>query len=143
MSQNAVQLIGMSATLPNLDHLARWMDAELYRTDFRPVPLTQTLKAGKTLYDASLSKLRDLNPAHNIPGDEDQILLLCLETLAIGCSVLIFCPTKNWCEKLCENMAREIARLTGRLPNSKKGYKTCLFPFFVLLSMILDSLTVR
>ena len=32
-----VQLIGMSATLPNLELVARWLDAVAYRTDYRPV----------------------------------------------------------------------------------------------------------
>ncbi|XP_038044107.1 DNA polymerase theta-like [Patiria miniata] len=116
-ANNSIQIVGMSATLPNLDHLAKWLDAELYHTDFRPVPLTQTVKVGRTIYDASLARLREVDPHRaSIPGDEDQILSLCLETLAMGCSVLIFCPTKNWCEKLAENMAREIARLTGMIP---------------------------
>lgn len=43
----------MSATLPNLEVLAKWLDASLYQTDFRPVPLKEYLKIGKNVYNAS------------------------------------------------------------------------------------------
>lgn len=43
----------MSATLPNLEILAKWLDASLYQTDFRPVPLKEYLKIGKNVYNAS------------------------------------------------------------------------------------------
>lgn len=33
------QVLGMSATIPNLSFLAKWMDAWVYETDFRPVEL--------------------------------------------------------------------------------------------------------
>lgn len=106
-NQKAVQVIGMSATLPNLDLLAKWLDADLYHTDFRPVPLTEHIKIGPVIYDATMKMVREMDTKLTFQGDEDQIIPLCLETLLAGHSVLIFCPTKAWCEKMAEKIARE------------------------------------
>nr|XP_054753461.1 DNA polymerase theta-like [Lytechinus pictus] len=120
---NPIQIIGMSATLPNLDLLANWLDADLYRTDFRPVPLTEHVKIGKTVFDPSMSKVREVKPPFEVKGDEDQVFSLCFETVAKGNGVLVFCPTKNWCEKLCEMMAREIYRMhQGDVHTNQSGF---------------------
>lgn len=58
-----VQIIGMSATLPNLDLLARWLNAELYSTSYRPVPLMEWVKIGPNVYDDSLNLVRQFTPA--------------------------------------------------------------------------------
>lgn len=43
--------------------------------------------------------------------DVDNILQLCIETISAGHSVLIFCPTKKWCEKLAEQIATAFFKL--------------------------------
>ncbi|KAG8014817.1 DNA polymerase theta [Nibea albiflora] len=106
-----VQIIGMSATLPNLSLLAGWLGAELYQTDYRPVPLQEHLKVGCSIYDKSLSVVRQFTPALHIKGDDEHIVSLCYETVMEGHSVLLFCPSKNWCEKLADSIAREFYNL--------------------------------
>lgn len=56
----------MSATLPNLSLLATWLGAELYQTDYRPVPLLEHLKVGCNFYDKSLSVVQHFTPLLNI-----------------------------------------------------------------------------
>ena len=96
----------MSATLPNLNVLATWLRADLYFTDYRPVPLTETFKVGPIIYDKSGNILRDLKQARMVSGDDDHVLALCQETVEEGNGVLVFCPTKSWCEKLAESIAK-------------------------------------
>uniref|UniRef100_A0A3B4C9X6 DNA polymerase theta n=1 Tax=Pygocentrus nattereri TaxID=42514 RepID=A0A3B4C9X6_PYGNA len=106
-----VQIVGMSATLPNLDLLACWLNADLYHTDYRPVPLMEWVKIGNKIYDGSMNLVRPFTPALPVKGDDDHIVSLCFETVQAGHSALLFCPSKNWCEKLADSIAREFYNL--------------------------------
>ncbi|XP_012942327.1 DNA polymerase theta [Aplysia californica] len=107
-----IQIIGMSATLPNLPLLAKWLNASLYHTDFRPIPLSEHIKVDNKILDSWLVVQREIPPALVFPDDADHVLSLCLETVLGNHGVLVFCPTKNWCEKLCEFVARNFYSLT-------------------------------
>ena len=45
-----IQLVGMSATLSNISDLCRFLDAEMYSNDFRPVVLCEYIKLENKLY---------------------------------------------------------------------------------------------
>ncbi|MCJ8740817.1 hypothetical protein PDJAM_G00063470 [Pangasius djambal] len=120
-SGDGVQIVGMSATLPNLDLLARWLNAELYHTDYRPVPLMEWVKIGANIYDGSMNLVRPFTPALPVKGDDDHIVSLCFETVQAGHAGLLFCPSKNWCEKLADSIAREFYNLHHHEKQSESG----------------------
>ena len=102
---DGIQIIGMSATLPNLGTLSNWLDAQLYCTNYRPVPLQEMVKVGSAVFDTNFKKIRDFKVSESA-SDEGDIIQLCEETVSDGHSVLIFCPTKQWCETLAGAIAR-------------------------------------
>lgn len=65
-----VQILGMSATLPNIDDIKRWLKAELFvESDFRPVPLREYFLVGTELYHADGSFARGLGSGAAASGD--------------------------------------------------------------------------
>ena len=101
----------MSATLPNLGMLATWLHADLYSTDYRPVPLTEMIKIGRKIFDGNMREISEINSNDIVNGDDEHVIPLCLETIRAGHSLLIFCPTKQWCEKLAKNIANNLNQL--------------------------------
>ena len=58
-----------------------------------------------------MNLVRKLIEEQELGIDVDNILQLCIETISAGHSVLIFCPTKKWCEKLAEQIATAFFKL--------------------------------
>jgi len=107
-----LQIIGLSATLPNLEEVAGWMDAALFHTTFRPVQLQETYKLGDGLYTAQGTLLRQLLPWRQPAQDPDHIVTLVEETTSKGHQVLVFCHYR----KHCESCAALLAEQLGALP---------------------------
>ncbi|CAD6343940.1 unnamed protein product [Miscanthus lutarioriparius] len=114
MASHGLQIIGMSATMPNIAAVADWLQAALYQTDFRPVPLEEFIKVGNQIFDKDMNVVRVLPKVADIGGkDPDHIVELCNEVVLQGHSVLLFCSSR----KGCESTARHVAKFL-KLPSA-------------------------
>lgn len=97
LDPHRVQIVGITATCPNIKDLANWLGAVAYVSNFRPVPLKEYIKVGLELQvkqeNGSIEAVRTL-PEPEF-GDYDHIGFLAKESVDMGKSVLIFCATKK------------------------------------------------
>ncbi|KAI3822055.1 hypothetical protein L1987_09636 [Smallanthus sonchifolius] len=104
---NGLQIVGMSATLPNVGAVADWLQAALYQTDFRPVPLEEYIKVGNSIYNKKMELVKTIPKRADLGGkDPDNIIELCNEVVQEGHSVLIFCSSRKGCESTAKHVAK-------------------------------------
>ncbi|XP_063926128.1 helicase POLQ-like isoform X2 [Zophobas morio] len=125
-----VQIVGMSATIGNVEDLCTFLDAEIYTQNFRPVELTEYVKCGPEIAKISYNKKDELLkvvrriddskfPASVNSVDPDKLGALVKEVIPQD-SCLIFCASK----KNCENVAYLLSRLVDKkLLDHKKEEK--------------------
>ncbi|KAF8407042.1 hypothetical protein HHK36_006167 [Tetracentron sinense] len=112
---HGLQIVGMSATMPNVAAVADWLQAALYQTDFRPVPLEEYIKVGNTIFNKKMDLVRSIPKAADLGGkDPDHIAELCNEVVQEGHSVLLFCSSR----KGCESTARHLSKFLKKFPVS-------------------------
>ncbi|NWQ78366.1 HELQ Helicase, partial [Columbina picui] len=108
------QIIGMSATLNNVGDLQKFLQAEYYTNNFRPVELKEYVKIRDTIYAVdsktekgfTFSRVLNFKYSSNLEkADPDHIIALVTEVIP-KYSCLIFCPTK----KNCENVASMVCK---------------------------------
>ena len=70
-----VQIVGMSATLPNMSDLSSWLGGQLYKTEYRPVSLAVKVCIGTAVYAAvkadTASSTSNLNLSSNMGDRSD------------------------------------------------------------------------
>ncbi|KAL4728623.1 hypothetical protein ACLX1H_005374 [Fusarium chlamydosporum] len=129
--EQSVQIVGMSATLPNMDMMAKWLDGHCYETRYRPVPIEEHLVYDGNIYPAgstsSLIKtaaqlnsrttqtqaqtkpIRRIEPStHKELRDPilNAVVTLACETAVAGFGALVFAGSRG----MCESDARWISR---------------------------------
>lgn len=138
---NTVQIVGMSATLPNLSDLSTWLGASLFTTTFRPVNLTMSLARQGVLYrlasdphmtpptpESSHPKwTEDFCRWRNIPGgydcDEDGLASLVMESLLPrNKSVMVFCSSKQKCIDTAKLLTRALHSFAKRKSAEVQAY---------------------
>lgn len=112
LKTNDLQIVGMSATIPNLPDVAKWLNAELYITNYRPVPLYERIVNENKLLDPKeptdmeIGSIDVTNLGINTP--DSSLVFSAIETLVDGFSALVFCSTRSQCESVSKVIAENI-----------------------------------
>ncbi|XP_050499285.1 helicase POLQ-like [Diabrotica virgifera virgifera] len=113
-----IQIIAMSATIGNIADLCKFLNADVYTKNFRPVELTEYVKCTNKIAKVNWNytneediltdhKKIDFKYSDSIQKlDPDMLGGLVMEVIPNG-SCLIFCPSK----KNCENVANLLCKL--------------------------------
>lgn len=110
----SLQIIGMSATLPNVSILSDWLEAHLHIAVDRPVPLSLSIASKGQVVETSGSQTSTQQPQISTrPRDPDGLVPLVAECVSEGKGVLVFCATKDWCEKAAILLAEELPAALG------------------------------
>lgn len=110
-----IQLGAMSATVGNIHALAAWFDSKLFVSDFRPMPLRESVLVGEDVLDVkgevtrrlSLGPMPKSNTSH-IELMNRTIMHLCAEGLMSGQQILVFCPTKQMCQQTSDMLLKQL-----------------------------------
>ena len=97
-----MQILGLSATIPNAKELAEWLGAVLVESDFRPVKLKEGILLESSLFFGSSKQ--ELIP------EKDSVSTVALDTLEKGKQALIFTNTR----KSSEFHAKKLAPIVSR-----------------------------
>lgn len=125
-----IQIVGLSATIPNLRSIASWLNATLYVTTYRPVPLDEMIKISNKIYNVkdyiknpSCEPLEVIN-SKNIPikKDQDDIGFLCLDSIVRGFSTLVFCESKRECETMALFLSEQISYAGNMLTSENPDF---------------------
>lgn len=121
---SSVQIVGMSATLPNPELLAKWLNAKFYIANYRPIPIEEHLVYENGIYPTANAKdffrtASQLTVEHPDPTQRPQpcrtidksdhhelanpmtnaVVALAVDTAAAGHGALVFCSSRMGVEK--------------------------------------------
>lgn len=114
-SKTNPHIIGMSATIGNLQDIADFLNAEVYTKDFRPVELKEYVKCEDDIWLVDLKEgeiltdLKKINYSYSeeaVKLDPDRLGGLVMDVVPSD-SCLIFCPSR----KNCENVAMLLTKI--------------------------------
>ncbi|MGI0148580.1 MAG: DEAD/DEAH box helicase, partial [Thermoplasmata archaeon] len=95
------QVLALSATIKNSDQLAKWLEAEHVKSNWRPVPLKEGVYHEGLIHfvDKSISEIK---------GGEDDISGLVADIMSTGGQALVFVNTRRSTEALAKALGSQI-----------------------------------
>ena len=105
--ETEIQIVGMSATIPNLTEVSDFLKGSKFENNERPVVLKHYVKDGESVFIAkidSVSKSVDFEFEKTVKSnsnqDSDGVMDLIYEVVEKEGNVIVFCATKRQCESL-------------------------------------------
>ncbi len=92
------KIIALSATIKNAEEIAKWLNANCYKTNFRPIPL----------YEGVFYKNKIILKDKEIEIESEELEGLVKYVLNKGKQILIFAPTR----KQAESLAKKLSEIT-------------------------------
>lgn len=109
-----LQIIALSATIRNSDELAEWLDAELVKSDWRPVPLKEGV-----YFDGEIKF--DDKSRRKIKVEADDLSSLAVDTVREGGQALIFVSTRRSAQAAASLIAEHTQGLLRKEEREKLG----------------------
>ncbi|MDO8428029.1 MAG: DEAD/DEAH box helicase [Candidatus Diapherotrites archaeon] len=98
-----LQILALSATVPNSKEIADWLNAELIQSNYRPVPLQEGVLLENTVYYSD-SELEELKPS------TDSIHSAVQNVLEREKQILVFVQDRRRAESLAKNLSKRISK---------------------------------
>ncbi|KAF8535721.1 P-loop containing nucleoside triphosphate hydrolase protein [Trichophaea hybrida] len=98
-----VQIVGMSATLSNIETVGKWLNAQVYECTYRPIPLSEHIVYDSAVYTHSHNLETTIPPSETKELKDpitNAIITLALEAADQNFGVLVFCESRRRCEDL-------------------------------------------
>lgn len=108
-----MQIIALSATISNSGDLARWLDADLVKSDWRPIPLKEGV-----YYNDEIS-FDDMS-SRDVPHDKDPIWALVKQAVDDGGQCIVFVNTRRSTESLAVKYTGKMKAIAGRELSEKE-----------------------
>jgi len=97
-----MQVLGLSATIPNAKELAKWLKAKLIESSFRPVKLNEGV-----FFE---NKIHFLRCKEKIEDKNDSVISLSLDAIKKGKQSLVFCNTRPSSIATAKKLAKTVEK---------------------------------
>jgi len=108
-----LQVIALSATISNATDLARWLDAELVTSDWRPISLKEGVYYNGEITFDDLSSI-------DVPASKDNIWDMIEQIVIEGGQCMVFVNTRRSSESLAVKYSDKMTKFAGRELSEKE-----------------------
>lgn len=129
-----IRIIGLSATLPNIETVSDWFHGINYVCTVRPIKINEYVVENGNVTTLENEIIRTFN-TQNI----DEILMeLCVEGINNKKSLLVFCSARQKCENYCNMMVKYLEKKgIGGKANNDIIIVYLYFYFFIFIFFLL------